>query len=343
VKYNELTIEELEEISGVDNPAQVGARAVIFKREFSGERREELAGEGAALPDGSFPVETVEDLRNAIQAIGRAKDQNKAIAHIKRRAVALGASELLPESFGKNTPGQSGNQENQNMTDKTPAEKELEAVNKQLAAMTVELAIAKAEGIFSDAEKVLYGGMDAAAKEQFRKLSAEQRAEQTRKSAESNPVVYTTLDGETFRKNDDPRLVAIAKRADEDRKALVAERAGRRTDEFKKRVESELKNLPGDEVVKVAVLRAVDAIQDEVARKGALALLKAGNDALSKTFETRGTTEGSEGGDAHEKLEKIAKELRAKNPKLGDVDAYVLASEQNPELYAEAISASPVQ
>ena len=338
-KVNELTIDDLEEVSGVDNPAQPGALAVIFKRDFSAEERARLADSGAALPDGSFPIATVEDLRNAVQAIGRASDREKAIAHIRRRAVVLGASELVPESFGKNTPGDPGRPEENEMTDKTPAEKELEAVQKRLADAEQALVIAKAIGEFSDAERALYAGMDEAGQSAFRKLTPVQRQERVRAVGESNPVVYTTLDGEAFRKNDDPRLVAIAKRADEDRKALLSERTARRAEEFKKCASAELKHMPGTEIVKVAVLRVIETIEDAETKAGALALLKAGNDALAKSFEERGTSAGDDDSDGHDKLSKIAKGLREKNPKLSEWDAYALAADQNPELYAEALGA----
>lgn len=71
------------------------------KREFSADERKKAAKEGHALPDGSFPINTVSDLHNAIQAYGRAKDKAKAKAHIVSRAKALGASKDLPESWTK--------------------------------------------------------------------------------------------------------------------------------------------------------------------------------------------------------------------------------------------------
>jgi phage head maturation protease len=71
------------------------------KRDFSTDRRKKLAKEGAALPDGSYPIKTVEDLRNAISAFGRAKpeDRDKVKAHIIKRARALGHPELIPDGW----------------------------------------------------------------------------------------------------------------------------------------------------------------------------------------------------------------------------------------------------
>lgn len=68
-------------------------------REVDSEERKRLAKEGNALPDGSFPIANVDDLKNAIQAIGRAKDPAAAKAHIKKRARALGHPELIPEDW----------------------------------------------------------------------------------------------------------------------------------------------------------------------------------------------------------------------------------------------------
>lgn len=70
-----------------------------LKREFSDDKRKELASSGAALPDGSFPIENAGDLANAMRAIGRAKDAAKAKAHIKARAKALGLTGKLTDAF----------------------------------------------------------------------------------------------------------------------------------------------------------------------------------------------------------------------------------------------------
>lgn len=75
--------------------------AELVKREFSQAERDKAADSGAALPDGSYPIKTKADLKNAIQAFGRAKDKAKVKAHIKARAKALGATDMLPEDWGK--------------------------------------------------------------------------------------------------------------------------------------------------------------------------------------------------------------------------------------------------
>jgi hypothetical protein len=81
--------------------AAVDQIARMFKREFSDDERKKLADEGKAMPDGSFPIENEEDLKNAIQAYGRAKDKDAAKKHIVARAKALGLMRLIPEDWTK--------------------------------------------------------------------------------------------------------------------------------------------------------------------------------------------------------------------------------------------------
>ena len=69
-------------------------------REFDTEERRRLARKGAAMPDGSFPIVTREDLMNAVHAIGRASNPEAAKRHIIKRARALGLTGMLPEGWG---------------------------------------------------------------------------------------------------------------------------------------------------------------------------------------------------------------------------------------------------
>lgn len=73
---------------------------VVEKRDVGDKERSNLADEGKALPGGGFPIKNVGDLKNAIRAIGRAKDPAAAKALIRRRAAALGREDLIPSSWG---------------------------------------------------------------------------------------------------------------------------------------------------------------------------------------------------------------------------------------------------
>jgi CDGSH-type Zn-finger protein len=73
----------------------------VAKREFSDAKRQSLAQEGKAMPDGSYPIETKGDLANAVQSFGRAKSPAQVKSHIIRQAQALNAVDLLPEEWMK--------------------------------------------------------------------------------------------------------------------------------------------------------------------------------------------------------------------------------------------------
>ena len=65
---------------------------------YSPAERMEMAKKGLALDDGSFPIRNLNDLKNAIMAYGRAKDQAKAAKFIAKRAKALNAEDLIPDT-----------------------------------------------------------------------------------------------------------------------------------------------------------------------------------------------------------------------------------------------------
>jgi hypothetical protein len=81
---------------------QLGAietnESAINEKEYSDEERKALADKGLALPDGSFPIKNLDDLKNAIQAYGRSKDQSATAKFIVKRAKALSAEDLIPDT-----------------------------------------------------------------------------------------------------------------------------------------------------------------------------------------------------------------------------------------------------
>ena len=82
------------DLSGVFKPGALGE--AVEKRDYSDKERAGMASAGQAMPGGAFPIRTIKDLKNAIQAIGRAKDPAAAKAHIIARAKALGKENLIP-------------------------------------------------------------------------------------------------------------------------------------------------------------------------------------------------------------------------------------------------------
>jgi hypothetical protein len=70
----------------------------LNEREYSDKERASMASKGLALPDGSFPIKDLQDLKNAIQAYGRSKNQSAAAKFIVKRANALSADDLIPDT-----------------------------------------------------------------------------------------------------------------------------------------------------------------------------------------------------------------------------------------------------
>ena len=119
----------------------------FYFRSFDAKARKAAAKTGAAMPDGSFPIENEGDLKNAIQAIGRASDPAAAKAHIKTRAKALGLTNLLPTDWKgaegldtapnlgiANDETEKGNEETTQMNEQEIKAKELELATAKEAA-----------------------------------------------------------------------------------------------------------------------------------------------------------------------------------------------------------------
>lgn len=90
--YDKYEPEEAESI-------EAEAAEIALKRAFSEDMRNQMAKEGSALPDGSFPISNASDLKNAISAFGRAKDKEAAKKHIMKRAKALGQEAMIPDNW----------------------------------------------------------------------------------------------------------------------------------------------------------------------------------------------------------------------------------------------------
>lgn len=91
-----------EDISTDDLRARIASvKPLAEYADISPRVRERLASEGKAMPDGAYPIRNVSDLKNAIQAYGRAKEseQTEVRKHIVKRARGLGRQDLIPENW----------------------------------------------------------------------------------------------------------------------------------------------------------------------------------------------------------------------------------------------------
>lgn len=73
----------------------------IEHKDFSTKERAALEEKDQAMPGGRFPIRNLADLKNAIQAYGRAKDKPLVRAWIIKRARALGLTDELPDGWVK--------------------------------------------------------------------------------------------------------------------------------------------------------------------------------------------------------------------------------------------------
>lgn len=76
---------------------------LLDKRDFTDDERKKAADAGEAMPDGSFPIKSEQDLKNAVRAVGRAADPAKAKEHIIARAKAMSLENLLPADWEGST------------------------------------------------------------------------------------------------------------------------------------------------------------------------------------------------------------------------------------------------
>jgi len=82
-----------------ETTAEVRALVEEHRKDYSTKQRKQMAKDGTAMPDGSYPIADVADLKNAISAYGRATDPAAVKAWIKKRAKALGATDELPDDW----------------------------------------------------------------------------------------------------------------------------------------------------------------------------------------------------------------------------------------------------
>ena len=100
-KLREANIESLTASAADMREKALIAAAIAEFAKFTEEERMALAKEGKAMPDGAYPIRNVEDLKNAIQAYGRAKaSERRAVRkHIIKQARALKQPTLIPSQW----------------------------------------------------------------------------------------------------------------------------------------------------------------------------------------------------------------------------------------------------
>lgn len=219
-------------------------------------------------------------------------------------------------------------------------------MNKSLEDLQAKNAELTVLASMTDVEKAYHATLDDAGKTEFLAKSAEERTT-IAKAAEANkaaadPVIFKSADGQEFRKSDDPRLVNMAKQMDADRKELAISKAAAKNAAFAKTAREDFQFLPGDENVRIALAKAVDGIEDETLKAGALAALKAHNTKMGPAFKSLGaggqaTSDVDDGSaaQADAELDALAKSIAAAEG-INYYDAYEKAGTQKPDLLKRA-------
>lgn len=309
-------LEQLHEESG-----ETGEDDDYGKRDFTAQERQDAADSGAALPDGSFLIQSKKDLSNAIRAIGRAKDPAKAKAHIRTRAKALGAEDMLPDDW-KGTISK----EKDPMT---------EAERAQMAELTALASM-------NDAQKSHYGKLAGTDKAAFAKMNHHEREAAIVTHTAQDPIIYKSdATGREYRKSDNPELVSHARALDAQNviiKGLLDKEKEKGVDDLVAKMGHIGK--PIDE--KRALAKNVLSIESEDVRKAAIDSLMSGKEqieALMKTAGVRNVT-AEPVLKAQDELDALAKNYDAVH-KIGYHKAYdaVLLTPKGRQLYAETVRA----
>ena len=82
-------------------PDAIDAALGAEKRKFSAAEREKDAEAGVAMPDGSYPIKSADDVENAVRDYNRSGQKPDVKAHIIARAKAIGAESALPDDWTK--------------------------------------------------------------------------------------------------------------------------------------------------------------------------------------------------------------------------------------------------
>ena len=354
----------INEISGVDVPAQTGARALIMKRD------DRAHHPGTVKKDDV--VEIVTGIANGHQhGINIRKYSDGDLSLYVNYALAEGDEAthdhaLVRDGDGGYTVSQNsghthtidsaalnaaivaviqkaGKQEDTDMDSK-----ELEALKAKTERLEKVVALSGDHRTYFDA---LEGDET---KDAFLAKSADGRTaeieEVAKKLNAEDPVAYTTSAGVEIRKSAGETAVLLAKSLDVQSKEIDvlkadnAKLAGERDSAtFEKRASAELPHLPGSLAVRGALLKAAESIEDEKARDGALAALKAQNTALSYAFMNKGAGAAGEiestvdADDPQAKLDALAKEYQKSHDgvSIEQAHAEVMFTPEGERLYNE--------
>lgn len=354
-------------LSPVDRPAQAGALATILKRDSSDDPptstiivKNDTVGIVTSVEDGHTHIvwmhgpvgettmqmagdaDRMHDHPFSIAGGALTIHENDGHTHTVDQAVLVEAIIAVQKRGDVDWLDDEPTQKEHVMPE-AKTTKSAEALESTVATLEANLALQGIIAGMNDSEKAHFATLDTdAAKSEFVSKASSDRAEEIadiKKAADaSDPVVYTSVDGDVFRKSDDPRMVRAAQKADKAEKRAADAEAIAKDASYSKRAENELSALPGTVEDRTAIVKALDEIKDPAVRKQAFESLTAANSAMAKSFETGGTTQGGTEDESapQVKLDAIVKAY-AKENSVTEAAAYneVLQTEEGKSLYHE--------
>jgi len=337
------------EISPVTHPAQRPALAALIKREGPPSVEEFFK---VAFRDALDAIDLTEDVSRAIGEVWKLMDALQASTHsiLHDREEYPDAREAIRQSLQE-----FANEMASRVADAINVIKERPEINKQgdegiMAEPTVEEQLAEMRksnerlgkvAQLTDAEKAFFAKQNTEAQDAFLALDNDGRVAEMEKAADEDPVIYKSkVSGAEYRASDDPRTVDMAKREDKREATLAkvqADAEATRLDAMAK--SDDYKFIPGTTETKVAMLKAIESIPDEDARKSAHDALKAQNADMAKAFETVGHQLGKSAvdGGASDSLTKGAEAIMAKSENMTKEQAMAafLDTPEGKKAYAE--------
>ena len=322
----------IDEISGVDSPAQEKATVAIIKRKDVkkyNDRYDLLTSIDSGHQHGArFRVYDHDPTIDLSYATGDGledhthpvviQDGNAVIGTVHGHSHTLDLSELITaikdRVFGK---GKTNVANEETKSDETSAnvtelEKKLSRAN-AIVALNAEC-------------RKYYNSLDDSEQDEYLELNPSEQMEQVKKElkkqAEADPVVYTTSDGVELRKSAGEAAIALAKRVDAITKENAELRKNREDSRFERIAKDELSKLPGELNTHISIVRALETIENEDTRKAAFDVIKAHNEAFTQAQKTIGkTSSNDEVASDDEKLVQKAKKM-AKDDDIPFAEAY---------------------
>ena len=350
----------IDEISGVDSPAQEGARVAIMKRAEAlvetppigkgmGDLADLLTGEEDGHQHG-VNVDRYEDKSTFRVTAAIAPDADHSHDHPIARSsdgqyvlgmVAGHTHEIDQESMSRAVLALMTKSEG----DETMTDEAHKGANVQPTLEELQAQLTRAHAVvgLTSEERSHFDALPEEARTAFLAKSASDRGNEMKAVAKADPandpVVYKTADGVALRKSAGEALIEMAKRTDAIAKENADLRAEREQNALEKRAEAEIPHLPGDVKAHAVMLKAIDGIEDDAQRETARKALKVADAAMSAAFKANGHGGQPPPGTADDALDGLAK-AQAKEHGGSYEAAYadVLKSAEGRALYAETLN-----